>query len=179
MLLLIRASLTAQEQDRVHESFGGSGKRVLIIGGSGKMGGWLARFLASQSFVVEVADPKRPDGEFAHISDWESSPLDHDLIIVATPLRSSCGVLEALACGVPALVSFRAGAAELVADGKTGRVLDDRAAGAAWAAAALPFLAPARREEAGRRARADALRHPWSHHVARVLEVYRELAGGS
>jgi len=61
MLLLIRASLTAQEQDRVHESFGGSGRRVLIIGGAGKMGGWLARFLASQSFVVEIAGPDQSD----------------------------------------------------------------------------------------------------------------------
>jgi len=93
-------------------------------------------------------------------------------------------VLEALACGVPALVSFRAGAAELVADGKTGRVLDDRAPGAAWAEAARPFLpaaaaggadAPPGRDEARRLARAEALRHPWSQHVARVLEVGREL----
>lgn len=97
MLLLIRASLTAQEQDRVHESFSGSGRRVLIIGGSGKMGGWLSRFLASQSFVVEVADPTPPSEEFTHVPDWEQASLDHDMIIVATPLRSCCGVLEKLA----------------------------------------------------------------------------------
>lgn len=97
MLLLIRASLTAQEQDRVHKSFSGSGKRVLIIGGSGKMGGWLSRFLASQSFVVEVADPTPPPEEFRHVPDWEQASLDHDMIIVATPLRSCCSVLERLA----------------------------------------------------------------------------------
>lgn len=87
-------------------------------------------------------------------------------------------VLEALACGVPALVSHRAGAAELVAEGETGRVLDDRAGGAAWAEAARPFLVPSRREEVRGLAREEALRHPWSRHVGRVLEIYRELRGG-
>jgi chorismate mutase / prephenate dehydrogenase len=109
MLLLIRASLTAQEQDRVHESFGGSGKRVLIIGGSGKMGGWLSRFLASQSFVVEVADPTPPAGEFTHVPDWEQVALDHDMIIVATPLRSCCGVMERLAEIRPSGIVFDIG----------------------------------------------------------------------
>jgi len=109
MLLLIRASLTAQEQDRVHKSFGGSGRRVLIIGGGGKMGGWLARFLASQSFVVEVADLREPTGEFTYVRDWENAVLDHDMIIVATPLGISCGVLEALARRSPSGIVFDIG----------------------------------------------------------------------
>ena len=109
MLLLIRTSLTAQEQDRVHESSGGHGKRVLIIGGAGKMGGWLARFLASQSFIVEIADPAGPGGDFTHMRDWESSGLDHDMIIVATPLRISSGVLEDLAGRRPRGVVFDIG----------------------------------------------------------------------
>jgi chorismate mutase/prephenate dehydrogenase len=109
MLLLIRASLAAQEQDRVHESSGGGGRRVLIIGGAGKMGSWLARFLASQSFVVEIADPRKPTGDFLHLANWEEGRLDHDIIIVATPLRSSCGVLEALAIRHPPGVVFDIG----------------------------------------------------------------------
>ena len=84
-------------------------------------------------------------------------------------------VLEALACGVPAVVSRRAGAAELVTEGKTGSVLDALDDGAAWAAASRPFLDPARRAELRALARESAERHPWSHHVQRVLEVYREL----
>jgi len=84
-------------------------------------------------------------------------------------------VLEALACGVPAVVSRSAGAAELVTEGKTGAVLDAREDAAAWAAAARPLLDPTRREELRSLARESAARHPWSHHVHRVLEVYREL----
>ena len=84
-------------------------------------------------------------------------------------------VLEALACGVPAVVSRRAGAAELVTEGKTGAVLDAPGDGAAWAAAARPFLEPARRDELRSLARSDAERHPWSRHAQRVLEVYAEI----
>jgi len=97
LLLLIRASLTAQEQDRVQASGEGGGRRVLIIGGAGKMGRWLARFLSSQGFAVEVADPARSTNEHPHIADWHASPLDHDIIVVAAPLRTSCTVLEELA----------------------------------------------------------------------------------
>ena len=57
MLLLIRASLAAQERDRVQEWGGGNGRKVLLIGGAGKMGIWFARFLASQNFDVEMVIP--------------------------------------------------------------------------------------------------------------------------
>ena len=40
--LLIRSSLTNQEQARVRAEGQGSGKPVLVIGGSGKMGRWFA-----------------------------------------------------------------------------------------------------------------------------------------
>jgi len=108
-LLLIRASLTAQEQDRVQMSGEGKGRRVLIIGGAGKMGGWLARFLSSQGFSVEIADPAATDAMFPHLSDWRSSPLDHDIIIVAAPLRISGSILEALAERKPPGVVFDVG----------------------------------------------------------------------
>jgi UDP-glucose:(heptosyl)LPS alpha-1,3-glucosyltransferase len=85
-------------------------------------------------------------------------------------------VLEALACGVPALVSRNAGAAELIVEGKIGAVLDSLEDGAAWAAASRPFLDPARRAELRALARASAERRPWSEHVRRVLEVYEEVA---
>jgi len=109
MLLLIRASLTAQEQDRVHASSSGGGRRVLIIGGSGKMGSWLARFLTSQGFVVEIADPTPPGEDFRYFKTWEDAELDHDMIIVATPLRTSCSILEALAVRGPQGIVFDIG----------------------------------------------------------------------
>ena len=109
MLLLIRASLAAQEKDRVHEWGRGSGRKVLVIGGGGKMGNWLARFLASQNFAVEIADPTEAAGDFIQIRDWKESSLDHDIIIVATPLRTSNQILEELAQRKPEGVVFDVG----------------------------------------------------------------------
>ena len=55
---LILSSLATQEHARVAAQAHGSGKRALVIGGAGKMGGWFAEFLASQGFRVAVAAPK-------------------------------------------------------------------------------------------------------------------------
>ena len=99
-----------------------------------------------------------------------------DLMLFPTRFDAfGSAVLEALACGVPAVVSRLAGAAELVTEGKTGSVLDPQVGGAAWAAAARPFLDPARRAEMRALARQCAEQHPWSQHAQRVLEVYEEL----
>lgn len=108
-LLLIRGSLTAQEQDRVQMSGEGKGRKVLLIGGAGKMGGWLARFLASQGFSIEIADPAALPGAFPHLSDWRSSSLEQDIIIVAAPLRVSGVILEELAQRRPSGVVFDVG----------------------------------------------------------------------
>lgn len=101
-MLLIRSSLTAQEKDRVAAGGGGTGKRVLVIGGAGQMGRWFARFLGSQGFAVDVADP-------AVGIDWRALELDHDLIVVAAPLRVSGAILAELAARRPAGVVFDIG----------------------------------------------------------------------
>ncbi|HEX9659120.1 MAG TPA: bifunctional chorismate mutase/prephenate dehydrogenase [Rhodothermales bacterium] len=106
MVLLIRESLTAQEQDRVHEGARGSGRKVLIIGGNGHMGRWMVRFLGSQNFAVEVADPSGSPDDVPHVADWRESGLDHDIIVVATPLALSGPVLEELAGRKPRGVVF-------------------------------------------------------------------------
>ncbi len=92
VLLLIRSSLAVQERGSVAAAARGGGKRALVIGGSGKMGGWFVRFLRSQGFEVENADPAGGDHE-----DWSETPLDHDLIVVATPMAIASGILEGLA----------------------------------------------------------------------------------
>ena len=93
MQLLIRASLTHQEQRRVAAGTSGAGKRVLIIGGAGKMGAWFAHFLSSQGFAIEIADPSPAAVAFPRVADWRDSALDHDLIVVATPMKVAGDVL--------------------------------------------------------------------------------------
>jgi chorismate mutase/prephenate dehydrogenase len=109
LLLLIRSSLTVQEQDQIAARGGGSGKRVLVIGGGGKMGRWMARFLHSQGFAIEVADPAGPVPGFAWRVDWRDSSLDHDFIVVAAPLRASSGILHLLAKRKPSGIVFDIG----------------------------------------------------------------------
>ncbi len=109
LLLLIRSSLTIQEQDQVAAAREGTGRRVLVIGGSGRMGLWMGRFLHAQGFTVEVADPAGPVSGFGHRADWREGAVDHDLIAVAAPLRISNGILRGLADRRPPGVVFDIG----------------------------------------------------------------------
>jgi chorismate mutase/prephenate dehydrogenase len=107
--LLIRSSLTTQERASVAAHGAGSGRRVLVIGGAGLMGRWFVDFLSSQGFTVEVADPAaaRPGGTV--IEDWRKSDLQHDFIVLATPLGITDGILKDLALRRPPGVIFDIG----------------------------------------------------------------------
>jgi len=88
---------------------GGTGKRVVVIGGAGKMGRWFVRFLASQGFVIQVADPAGAVPGFDHVADWRHAALDSDIIIVAAPLRASNDILCEMANAPPPGVVFDIG----------------------------------------------------------------------
>jgi chorismate mutase/prephenate dehydrogenase len=109
--LLIRSSLTAQEQVSVVAHGAGSGRRALVIGGAGKMGSWFVQFLASQGFAVLVADPAGAPQGIEHVPDWQGlADLDgFDFIVVATPLGASGPILAELARRKPNGVVFDLG----------------------------------------------------------------------
>jgi chorismate mutase / prephenate dehydrogenase len=106
---LIRGSLTTQEQARVAAQGRGTGRSALVIGGRGKMGRWIADFLASQGFRVTVADPAGEVPGYEWVADWEATDLGHDLIVVATPLKVANEVLLAIASRRPKGVVFDVG----------------------------------------------------------------------
>lgn len=97
MQLLIRSSLTRQEETRVKSVTSGEGKRALVIGGCGKMGAWFVQFLASQAYLVTIADPTAPDGLADAVRDWRTLDLDHDIIVVAAPIKITATILAELA----------------------------------------------------------------------------------
>jgi chorismate mutase / prephenate dehydrogenase len=109
MRLLIRSSLTTQEQASVAALRRGSGRCALVIGGGGKMGRWFVEFLASQGFEVEVADPSGAPPGVPSIGDWRGSDLHHDFIVLATPLGATDGILRELALRRPRGVVFDVG----------------------------------------------------------------------
>ncbi|MCW8945419.1 MAG: prephenate dehydrogenase/arogenate dehydrogenase family protein [Sedimenticola sp.] len=96
--LLIRASLAAQELDKVTSEQTGSGKRALVIGGSGQMGQWFVRFLDAQGYAVEICDPQPAATGHQRFAELAETELTHDLIVVATPIKETAHLLDAL-CG--------------------------------------------------------------------------------
>jgi len=107
--LLIRSSLTTQEQASVIAHGAGSGRRALVIGGAGKMGAWFVNFLASQGFTVEVADPAPVAAGVTRVDDWRRTDLKHDYIVLATPLGITDAILRDLALRRPPGVIFDVG----------------------------------------------------------------------
>jgi chorismate mutase/prephenate dehydrogenase len=73
------------------------------------MGTWFTRFLSSQGFEVEVADPVAPAGDFRHLADWRDSSLDHDLVVVAAGLRATQEILSEMVERRPRGVVFDIG----------------------------------------------------------------------
>jgi chorismate mutase / prephenate dehydrogenase len=108
--LLIRSSLTTQEQASVAARGAGTGRRALVIGGGGKMGGWFVGFLTSQGFAVEVADPMGGRAGVPRVEDWRKAELNqYDYIILATPLGITDAILRDLALRRPTGVIFDVG----------------------------------------------------------------------
>ncbi len=110
MRLLIRSSLTTQEHASVAAHRAGSGRRALVIGGCGKMGGWFVDYMASQGFGVDVSDPGGSPAGGAAIGDWQQADLSvYDFIVVATPLSATGPILKGLALRRPRGVVFDVG----------------------------------------------------------------------
>ncbi len=105
---LIRTSLASQERDRVIAEGKGDGRRVLVIGGAGKMGRWFVDFFASQGFATTVADRSVEDapGQF---HNWTDAGVDYDVIVVAAPLAVSGRILAQLAVLKPGGLVFDIG----------------------------------------------------------------------
>jgi chorismate mutase / prephenate dehydrogenase len=109
VLALIRGSLTVQEKDTVAEAAGGSGRRALVIGGAGHMGGWFVRYLGAQGFAVEIADPADGPAAIPNHRDWRTTTLDHELIVIAAPMPATAAILDAMAASPPAGIVFDVG----------------------------------------------------------------------
>ena len=108
MTTLIRASLTHQERSRVVAEAAGDGRRALIIGGAGKMGGWFVDYFSSQGFLTVIADPGVQPGP-GRCRDWRQAGIDYDVIVVATPMAISGQILDSLAELKPAGLIFDIG----------------------------------------------------------------------
>ena len=94
---LIHHSLGNQETHKLVSSGHGHGLRALVIGGLGRMGEWMSRYLDMVGYAVDVADRVERESAFCRVHDWQARVQDYDLIVVAVPLRPSNDLLLSLA----------------------------------------------------------------------------------
>lgn len=79
---LIRASVGAQEEDSLRLSGAGTGKVAVVIGGAGRMGRWLSRFLETQGYTAGALDPRATADE----NEWGRERLPAaDLVVGSAP----------------------------------------------------------------------------------------------
>jgi chorismate mutase/prephenate dehydrogenase len=107
--LLIEHAVHAQNVDRRSPARRKTtrGEQVLIIGGLGGMGRWLARFFDSLGHQVSIFD--RPSvgtrSEFPRERDLARAVKAHTVIVLATPIDATAAVLERIAAvGTEALI---------------------------------------------------------------------------
>jgi chorismate mutase/prephenate dehydrogenase len=94
---LIHHSLGNQENYQLAQSGHGQGLQALVIGGLGRMGEWMSRYLDMVGYHVDVADPAQKETLFDRVEDWEDVVDDYDLVVVAAPLRPTNAILHRLA----------------------------------------------------------------------------------
>jgi len=99
-----------------------------------------------------------------------------DALLLPTPYDAfGMVVLEAMASGLPVIVSREAGAAELIRDGENGLILDHKEE--------LPHLMsrlqnePALAAKLRRNGRETAMQHSWDEVALQTMSIYRELCG--
>jgi chorismate mutase / prephenate dehydrogenase len=79
---LIRASVMAQDEDSLRLSGLGAGKTAVVVGGAGRMGRWLGRFLSAQGYATGALDPAAAPEEDA----WARRAFaSADLVVCSTP----------------------------------------------------------------------------------------------
>ena len=86
---LIRASVTVQEEDSLRIAATGAGKNAVVVGGAGRMGRWIGRFLEAQGYTAGALDPVAPGEE----NDWASEHMeDADIVVCATPPGATAAI---------------------------------------------------------------------------------------
>ncbi len=93
---IIKISLARQEKDRIKANTQKNGQSVVIIGGAGRLGTWIARFFADLGHEIRVVDLIKPDYECVFQNKLEKSVTNSDVIVVATPIRTTREVLKNL-----------------------------------------------------------------------------------
>jgi chorismate mutase/prephenate dehydrogenase len=84
-----------KEQESIHEKrFLGSKAPVTILGGRGKMGGWLARYFHSRGHQVVIHDPAGPLSGFRSEASFDRAVDGAGILLVSVPLHTAGAVYK-------------------------------------------------------------------------------------
>ena len=79
---LIGAAVSAQDEDSLRLTQAGAGQKAIVVGGAGRMGRWLTRFLSAQGYVTGSLDPAGP----RELHEWAARALPTaELVVCSTP----------------------------------------------------------------------------------------------
>lgn len=141
----------------------------LLVVGKGDRDGYarLAGELGLDRRVVFVG-PTREIEKYYLASDFFVMPSRFDTFGMA--------VLEAMAAGLPVVISSTVGARDLVQAGEEGFVLEQQMEAASLGVALRALMDPENRRRMGACARLTASRHDWKVVAAALAEIYRSRA---
>ncbi len=97
--LLIRAAVMAQDADSVRMAAVGAGQSAVVVGGAGRMGLWLRRFLSAQGYDTASLDPASEADENERARRAFPSA---DLIVCSTPPLATAQLYSAWLSQPPA-----------------------------------------------------------------------------
>ncbi len=101
--LLIGAAVAVQSSSDARV-YTGAKKRILIVGGNGKMGQWYTRFFNVQGHEVAVNDISG-SSPFRMVDDLEKGAAESDIVLLSTPISATSSLLgRVLSAGGDALV---------------------------------------------------------------------------
>ena len=69
------------------------GRRMLLVGGAGKIGRWFAEFFVGQGHAVTTLDPAGPVAGFPAATDFDTAVRAAEAVIITTPLAVGREVL--------------------------------------------------------------------------------------
>lgn len=94
--LILKNSLSSQEQDHLKQHQEDDHKSILVIGGAGRLGSWLCHFISDIGHKLTVMDIIKPKFPCTYINNLDASVTNFDIIIIATPIRVSIDIINIL-----------------------------------------------------------------------------------
>lgn len=96
--LLIADAVAIQKEEHEHPL---DRAKVLVVGGSGSMGGWTCRFMSNRGAKVKVWDPRGRRKGYPSAKVLEPAVAEADIVVIASPLGVCPEELRAVVAARP------------------------------------------------------------------------------